>query len=209
MLYLIPAFRSRYLLPFASHPATCTSDSAACFDCQMNKVADGLLSGRYSVPSKLLHIADGERAFQDGIKPAMFKTLIGKDHHEFSSMRQQDADEFLRHLLKLVNQNARRSDFAVSPTIERDPGSVMRFTLQQKLQCLRCKGVRYSDEAQEVLSIPVPAVRAAPLLDQDVAPNASEAFEPVTMASCLGLFTQPQEVEYKCTRCQSSTEAHM
>lgn len=181
-------------------------DKAACFDCQMNKVADGLLSGRYATPSKLLHSSDGERVFQDGIKPSMLKALVGKGHPEFSTMRQQDADEFLRHLLKLVHQNSRRADFQVSATTEGDPGSSLRFALEQKLQCLSCKGVRYRDEEQQVLSIPVPAIR---LTKADGASETAEAFQPVPMTECLGLLTSPQDVEYKCPRCQSSTSARM
>jgi len=34
-----------------------------------------------------------------GIRPQMFKTLIGRGHPEFSTKRQQDAQEFLLHLL--------------------------------------------------------------------------------------------------------------
>ena len=34
-----------------------------------------------------------------GIRPQMFKTLIGRGHPEFSTKRQQDAQEFFLHLL--------------------------------------------------------------------------------------------------------------
>lgn len=36
---------------------------------------------------------------QDGIKPHMFKVLIGKDHPEFKTGHQQDACEYWQHLL--------------------------------------------------------------------------------------------------------------
>lgn len=52
----------------------------------MGKIADGLVSGRYSLP---VESADGEITGQDGIAPSTFKQLIGKDHPEFSTMRQQ------------------------------------------------------------------------------------------------------------------------
>lgn len=44
----------------------------------------------------------------EGIKPQMFKTLIGKGHPDFSSKRQQDAQEFFLHivnLLEVINLN--------------------------------------------------------------------------------------------------------
>ena len=38
-----------------------------------------------------------------GIKPQMFKTLIGRGHPEFSTKRQQDAQEFILHLLNMTD----------------------------------------------------------------------------------------------------------
>ena len=39
---------------------------------------------------------------QEGIAPRMFKSLIGRGHPEFSTNRQQDAEEFLRHLFNII-----------------------------------------------------------------------------------------------------------
>jgi ubiquitin carboxyl-terminal hydrolase 5/13 len=36
------------------------------------------------------------------VRPASFKSLVGRGHPEFSSARQQDAAEFWVHLLELV-----------------------------------------------------------------------------------------------------------
>lgn len=57
-------------------------------------MAVAILSGRYSAP-----IAEAENQYQQGIKPSMFKSLIGKGHPEFSTKRQQDAVEFLLHMI--------------------------------------------------------------------------------------------------------------
>ena len=53
--------------------------------CQMTKMADGLLSGRYSKPID----KNSPQKFQKGISPSMFKSLVGKGHPEFSTMKQQ------------------------------------------------------------------------------------------------------------------------
>ena len=37
----------------------------------------------------------------------MFKALIGKDHPEFSTKRQQDAQEFLLHIINTIEVHAR------------------------------------------------------------------------------------------------------
>ena len=52
----------------------------------MAKMAHGLLSGKFSIP---LVNEQGEITGQNGIPPSMFKSLISKDHSEFSTMRQQ------------------------------------------------------------------------------------------------------------------------
>jgi ubiquitin carboxyl-terminal hydrolase 5/13 len=62
----------------------------------MYKMADGLWSGRYSIPSTTKEsnqqntaTDNDQQRGQYGIPPFMFKALIGKEHQEFSSMRQQ------------------------------------------------------------------------------------------------------------------------
>lgn len=39
---------------------------------------------------------------QKGISPRMFKALVSRGHPEFSSNRQQDAQELLLHIVNLV-----------------------------------------------------------------------------------------------------------
>lgn len=82
----------------------------------MYKLADGLLSGRYSVPAtgptqrqggELLHKSPTP-VFQDGIRPVTFKAVIGKGHAEFSTMRQQDSEEFFTHLLNTLRRDMRK-----------------------------------------------------------------------------------------------------
>ena len=41
---------------------------------------------------------------QDGIAPQMFKSVIGRGHPEFSTGRQQDAQEFFMHLLSTIDR---------------------------------------------------------------------------------------------------------
>ena len=40
--------------------------------------------------------------YPEGIKPQMFKRLIGRGHPEFSTKRQQDAQEFILHLFNTI-----------------------------------------------------------------------------------------------------------
>lgn len=62
------------------------------------KLACGLLSGRYSERNA----SAGSDQHQSGIKPGMFKSLVGKGHPEFSTKHQQDVVEFLLHLINVT-----------------------------------------------------------------------------------------------------------
>ena len=41
---------------------------------------------------------------QEGIAPQMFKALVGRGHPEFSTNRQQDAQEFFLHLFTTIDR---------------------------------------------------------------------------------------------------------
>ena len=43
---------------------------------------------------------------QNGIRPLMFKLMIGKGHPEFSTAKQQDAEEFLTHFLQKIEEDS-------------------------------------------------------------------------------------------------------
>jgi ubiquitin carboxyl-terminal hydrolase 5/13 len=75
---------------------------------QLSKLCRGLLSGDYSlgpdwVGEELLR----EEGSQPGIRPTMFKNLIGKGHPEFSTNKQQDAQEFFLHLVTQIGKEHR------------------------------------------------------------------------------------------------------
>ena len=56
---------------------------------QMCKMGSSLWSGKYSVPpTELEKKLEGEE-FQKGIRPAIFKTLVGKNHSDFSGKLQR------------------------------------------------------------------------------------------------------------------------
>lgn len=190
-LFSIPEFADRYFTKGSAHSLLCPNpDPASCFECQMSKVADGLLSGRYAVPraadsalnddATAEHFASVEsgapvsvgepvpkdngssKVFQEGVRPAMFKGLVGQGHEEFKTMRQQDAEEFFRYLVGMIQKESKTAG-AVGGTMlddegARDPTEVFQFEMEEKLQCNVCKGVRYKTVPEETLSLPVPFV---------------------------------------------------
>ncbi|CAL5874896.1 uncharacterized protein PFLUO_LOCUS9198 [Penicillium psychrofluorescens] len=182
-------FQERYYRPTEEPPVSQTP--AHDLETQMRKLADGILSGRYSHPdSRVVASPDSpEVPHQKGLAPTMFKYLVGQGHEEFATMRQQDAFEFLLHLFKAVSMSKHPAGLV-------NPVQHFRFEVEQRLQCLACKKVRYKIDEQDNLSIAVPARRISPS-------NEMNQFESVTLAECLEIFTAEEIVELSCPGCGS------
>jgi ubiquitin carboxyl-terminal hydrolase 5/13 len=202
-LFALPAFRAAYSPDrAAAHWAACPEPlPAGCVQCQMLKVGDGLLSGRYAVPAppaldslnKLAHESPAD-AFQAGLRPAGFKALLGRGHAEFGSMRQQDAEEFLSFLLDALRRDARRT--APNPALD-----AFRFGTQSRLECRSCHGVRYREDAADVLSIPVPA------REKGKDGEGKTLWHDVQLEECLGAALGAEELEYHCPACARGVAA--
>lgn len=228
-LFSLPTFQTRYLTAFYTHSINCYNPSpATCFECQMAKVADGLLSGRYSVPRQpeepdatfdLPPSASVESesstskptlTFQEGIRPIMFKSLVGKGHAEFSTMKQQDAGEFLRHLLEMVKKSAISAG-------EIDPTTIFGFATEERLECRECGGVRYKTGEEENLDLPVAALAKKDESDgmevdekesgDKKKEKASVEYESVELLGCLDRYTSPAAIEYNCPKCEKKVIA--
>jgi ubiquitin carboxyl-terminal hydrolase 5/13 len=198
-LFALPQFQQRYYQPEKELPLV--QDPAQDLETQLRKLADGLLSGRYSHPDSDVVASElsPEIPHQKGLAPSMLKHLIGRGHAEFSTMRQQDAFELLLHLFKLITRSHQSTSFP-------DPTQVFRFVMEQRLQCLTCKKVRYSVDEQDNISIPVPIRRlpqqATPLSETEGA-DAVDEYQPVSLKECLDSFTAEEMVELTCASCGS------
>jgi ubiquitin carboxyl-terminal hydrolase 5/13 len=198
-LYALPQFQERYYLPQADLPVV--EDPAQDMETQLRKIGDGLLSGRYSHPDPDILSAENPAgiAYQRGLAPAMLKALVGKGHEEFSTMRQQDAFELLLHVLKLITRSQHHDPL-------QDPVRSFRFVVEQRLQCLSCKRVRYRSDEQDNVSIPVPLRKIAqPTVVAEETGNATklDEYEAVTLKECLDSFTSEEIVELTCSACGS------
>ncbi|KAG8978502.1 hypothetical protein FRC05_010747 [Tulasnella sp. 425] len=208
-LFSLPEFQARFGPTSLNHAAICPEPlPASCLECQMGKLADGLLSGRYSHPRKVPDpntFANSpspdapdhtDPQFQEGLKPTTFKALIGKGHEEFATMRQQDSEEFLAHLLKSLRQDAKRKNEAE----EEQPTHIFKFGLEQRLQCMNCNKVRYRVDSQDSISIPVPAKEKPPVVVEGGDPPKVE-YEPVELLQCLEAALGTEVLEYACPSC--------
>ncbi|CAG8499164.1 5681_t:CDS:10 [Paraglomus brasilianum] len=176
-IFSLDEFKQRYFPNATEHFVTCTNNPAECLQCQMAKMADGLLSGRYSNPVKYIGDDGKEQTKQEGIKPVMFKSLVGKGHEEFSTMRQQDAFEFFQHMVTKIERNEHA-------TTGGDPTRIFKFKSQQRLQCTARK-IENAEKKE----------------------GEEDQYEPISLAECLDAFSADNMVEYNCHICQKTTVA--
>eukprot|EP00735_Rhodelphis_limneticus_P009050 TRINITY_DN2503_c0_g1::TRINITY_DN2503_c0_g1_i1::g.19124::m.19124 TRINITY_DN2503_c0_g1::TRINITY_DN2503_c0_g1_i1::g.19124 ORF type:complete len:805 (+),score=50.59,sp/P56399/UBP5_MOUSE/34.24/1e-149,UCH/PF00443.24/2.1e-48,UCH_1/PF13423.1/7.1e+03,UCH_1/PF13423.1/2.6e-25,UBA/PF00627.26/54,UBA/PF00627.26/6.6e-12,UBA/PF00627.26/1.3e-05,zf-UBP/PF02148.14/0.0099,zf-UBP/PF02148.14/1.4e+04,zf-UBP/PF02148.14/2.8e-20,zf-UBP/PF02148.14/1.4e+04,zf-UBP/PF02148.14/5.1e+03,UBA_3/PF09288.5/5.2e+02,UBA_3/PF09288.5/ len=168
-LFALPRFINAYY-PSGEHEQICSKDPASCLDCQLRKLADGLLSGRYT-PDKM-HVT-----------PRMIKTLVGRDHPEFATMRQQDVLEFFQQLVMLIQ----RSEHAKGNSSD-DPSRAFEFSVVSKVQCLQCQKIRISTTTENFVSLPIPFTNET---------------TPVSLRECFSAFTSPDRVDgFRCPQCQ-------
>ena len=207
MLFSLPSFRQRYFDDSAlAHFQTCDNTlPASCLECQMLKLADGLISGRYShravAPPPSATDFDGEQEapkFQEGIKPSQFKALIGKGHEEFSTMRQQDSEEFLQHLLTRLRAEAKRQN----RNEELESTNIMKFGMEQRLQCMECRRVGYRVDGVDLASLPVEAE------EQGVDDEGKKLWKEVKLEESIdGLCEVEELADYACSSCGHKVKA--
>lgn len=126
----------------------------------------------------------------------MFKALVGKGHEEFATMRQQDSEEFLGHLISILRRHAKKTGTTIA-----GPEEIFAFGMEQKLQCGSCGGVRYRVDQQDVLSLAVPAREKGK--DEEGRTN----YEEVKVEECLDTVFGVEGLEYKCPKCNRNVEA--
>ncbi|XP_041479987.1 ubiquitin carboxyl-terminal hydrolase 5-like [Lytechinus variegatus] len=201
VLFSIPDFVNRYASQkdqiFAIAPADPTGD----FNAQMAKLGYGLASGQYSQEPKTTDSGDqSEERSQCGVAPRMFKSLVGKGHHEFSTNRQQDAQEYLLHLFSIIERHSRG---------QLNPCDCLQFELEERIQCSQSNQVKYKKRTDYMLGVPIP-LEAATNLAEFTAYEAKKAkleakkerVDPkdvvrpkISLQSCLDAFAAQETVE--------------
>ncbi|KAL6062058.1 Ubiquitin carboxyl-terminal hydrolase 5 [Balamuthia mandrillaris] len=235
LLFSVPDFQKRYfdyLQEIYNQP---NADPSQDFHVQMAKLADGLLSGKYSIPKEEAKEAATEEeeatkqmqggpktndieGQQQGIRPRMFKSLVGKGHPEFSTMRQQDALEFYQHLIQMVEQRER----AYKGEHKFDPSLAFKFSVEERIECSQSHKVKYTYRDDNVLSLPIPLDKMTnkaeweafeekrkSLKEGEKLPKGEEIVRPkVPLEACLEEATAPELVHgFYSTAINARTDA--
>ena len=175
-------FRNRYLPTAPLHFLTCpTRNCLSCYDCQMHKMAAGVL-GPASPPVQLpvpipLATQDLAQLLAPYIK---LPSTPGEPPNLFSAFLQA---------AKALN----RTQNQYTPKIAEDvPYTSFHFPVEARTQCTKCLGVRYRTEVVDSLLL-----RAC-----DEVNNSASAEE----ATCRALesWLSEADIDFKCTCCDGS-----
>jgi len=146
VLFAIPDFQRRFSAPAETiFQDAAANDPTEDFTVQMAKFARGLLSGDYSFPDA--GAGEGDVVLTSGIRPWMFRSLIGKGHAEFATKRQQDAQEFFLHVIDAMEQNNRNGA---------NPCDAFKFKVEDRIQCGSSKKVKYCYRSDYLLPLQIP-----------------------------------------------------
>ncbi|XP_071372305.1 ubiquitin carboxyl-terminal hydrolase 5 isoform X6 [Centroberyx affinis] len=149
VLFTVPDFQSKYVSNIDKIFDEAPSDPTQDFKTQVAKLGYGLLSGEYSKPAPDPgdeQSASEPRGDQIGIAPRMFKALVGRGHPEFSTNRQQDAQEFLLHFINMVERNCRSGP---------NPSEAFRFLVEERIVCQQSQKAKYTQRVDYILQLPV------------------------------------------------------
>lgn len=146
VIFTIPDFVERFVTNSDQYLSKFPPNPTEDFNIQMSKLGSGLLSGKYTASPE--NVNNGEVAV---VAPAMFKTLIGKGHPDFSTNTQQDAQEFFAHVINVLNKHSLN---------QTNPGDAFKFKIEDRVECGSSGKVKYAyrDEWCLPLNIPLQAV---------------------------------------------------
>ena len=160
VLFTLEDFQQKYYKDYEFYVNNAAKSShtnpANDFNAQTAKLAFGLLSGAYS--RKTPDNADPLLQPPSGIRPQMFRSLIGRNHADFGTKQQQDAAEFLQYFVEQVHNHCKKDP---SPSPSLDPSTCFEFELEERIYYPETNQVRYlnRDDSMFRLSVPLEAAK--------------------------------------------------
>eukprot|EP01029_Cantina_marsupialis_P009008 TRINITY_DN2110_c0_g4_i1.p1 TRINITY_DN2110_c0_g4~~TRINITY_DN2110_c0_g4_i1.p1 ORF type:complete len:458 (-),score=93.17 TRINITY_DN2110_c0_g4_i1:301-1674(-) len=181
-LVRIPMFSEKILSESDAHENSCKNLPATCFQCQIGKVMNALLT--------LDNHSDGSACCC--VRPTQFKLLAANGEADFIGGQQQDAEHYYHHFMNFCKEN---EHYGTDST---------RFEERSKFKCTSCGGIELKDSELFGLNLPVPYIREVDSQDEDEEPPTKKSKanvisgQSVTLDSLLECWMNTEEVEKLC-----------
>ncbi|KAK5891831.1 ubiquitin carboxyl-terminal hydrolase 5 isoform X2 [Pseudochaenichthys georgianus] len=210
VLFTVPDFQQKYVSNIDKIIDEAPSDPTQDFKTQVAKLGYGLLSGDYSKPAPDPADDTGAsepRGDQIGIAPRMFKALVGRGHPEFSTNRQQDAQEFLLHFINMVERNCRTGS---------NPSEAFRFLVEERIVCQQSQKAKYTQRVDYMVQLPVQmdqATNTEELQEAERRREEGDSSAPTVRAqipftACMAALNEPEVLtDFWSSAVQSKTTA--
>uniref|UniRef100_A0A0K0ECA7 Ubiquitin carboxyl-terminal hydrolase n=1 Tax=Strongyloides stercoralis TaxID=6248 RepID=A0A0K0ECA7_STRER len=116
--------------------------------CQLGKLVSSMWSGDFS----------NQEGPDQGIKPTQFRKTMGKGHVEFSTARQQDAEEYLRHIFEVIDKGN---------TSVKDTLNDFKINLETRFEDGSSHKVKYKVKDEFIISLPIPFDKAEEIINNE------------------------------------------
>lgn len=156
----------------------------------------------------------------EGVAPQAFKALVGRGHPEFSSQRQQDAQEYFSYLIDMIAKSEHAGSSRMSHP-SAPSAKLFEFGIETRIECLTSHRVSYKTERTPILSLNIP-LDAAVNLDEVTGYNEREqkrqklkgeqaeeekVLPKVPFSACLEKFGAPFEIDdYRSAYLKATTK---
>ena len=191
LVFATETARQQYVADARALLENAPADVAGDLDCQFAKVGAALVSGEYAQPpppESAGALATKLWKKRSGVTPRALRALVARGHREFQTPGQQDALEWLQHLLVLMQ----RADKKSGRTLHSLPRA-FGVKLEERLECSQSHTVAYADASTTSLMLPVPLDRATN--KGALAADGKPARPLVPLAACFRAWAAMGEVD--------------
>lgn len=156
LFFSVPDIRDHFVKGSDQYYSRSSSQPSNDLATQLSKLAVGLTTdaeikntknddAMTATSSKEADDGDDDDVAGVSVRPRMFKNLIGKNHSQFSTNKQQDALEFWQHLMSKLETSESTKASAIQ--------SLFEFQAEKRLECAATGRVQYKYESQTMLGL--------------------------------------------------------
>ena len=171
--------------------------------CQISKLSCALTSGVFAPPEPVDNVTDDPKY---RLPPRMFKSVIGREHVEFSTGQQQDAAHFLQYLLEKIDSAELSSGGRIVNKVSGSDhipttSNLFAFKTTDRLVCTQDNKVKYKEgQSESVWSLRIPMKKAvlpqshSSSMDSEPDEKRQKDIPIVSLQSCIESWAEKHQI---------------